>query len=317
MGGDRLARGSVPGEAGEGRRELVDRGEQILRRAGIDAQMEMELVHRLDLGDLEEEGPAIGQDMSRLDGQRGRGPACPGAGAKARESRSRYCSGSSRPGRNGCLACSATARSRARLNRHQHAILDRVAGEGKLDRLTGVAHPLEAAVAGGVRSPARHAGDVELTVPGVESPAMNSREKITGQGDDGSLGAAHRPDRAAPRNRLPLRMRSESTDPSMVPSGRRSLPPVQRSSCPAPAAGRRAADREGGRCAARHSRSGRPDGPRRSSTPAPSHPRNWARSARRWRRAPVRRDCESPWRGPRPPCRPAAIRNRPCLPETV
>ena len=54
----------------------------------------------------------------------------------------------------------------------------------------GVAHALEAAVGGRVRSPARHSRDVELAVLGVEPSAVHAREKFAGQGDDRTLGLA-------------------------------------------------------------------------------------------------------------------------------
>src|SRR5688572_12453407 len=47
--------GRVPWKAREGIPELVDRGEDVVRRSGVHAQMQVEDVHRLEVGDLEEE----------------------------------------------------------------------------------------------------------------------------------------------------------------------------------------------------------------------------------------------------------------------
>ena len=70
----------------------------------IDAEMKMKLVDGLELGDLEKQGPAVGQDMRRADGQRVVARHAGVPRSRARASRSRCCSDSSRPGRNGCRA---------------------------------------------------------------------------------------------------------------------------------------------------------------------------------------------------------------------
>ena len=62
--------GPVAGEPGERRRQLVDRGEQVDRLAGVGAQVQVKLVDGLEVGDLEEERPAVGQDVGRADRQR-------------------------------------------------------------------------------------------------------------------------------------------------------------------------------------------------------------------------------------------------------
>ena len=58
MGGDGLWPGQIAWEAGERRRQLVDGREQIDRRAGAGAQMEVKLIDRLEIGNLEEQAAA-------------------------------------------------------------------------------------------------------------------------------------------------------------------------------------------------------------------------------------------------------------------
>ena len=64
VGGNRLGGGSIAREPGERRREPMHRGEQILRWAVVRAQVQVELVDGLQVGDLEEQRPAVGQDVS-------------------------------------------------------------------------------------------------------------------------------------------------------------------------------------------------------------------------------------------------------------
>ncbi len=70
---------------------------------------------------------------------------------------------------------------------HQHAVLGRVPGERKLDRLAGVPHALEAAVAAGVGSPAGQTSDVKLAISRIESAAVNAGFEITRHWDNGTL----------------------------------------------------------------------------------------------------------------------------------
>ena len=50
--------------------QLVDRREQVDRRAGAGPQVQVKLIDGLKVGDLEEERAAVGQDVGRADRQR-------------------------------------------------------------------------------------------------------------------------------------------------------------------------------------------------------------------------------------------------------
>ena len=127
-----------------------------MRRAGVDPQVEMKLVDRLEVGDLEEQAS----------GRRpGRGPSGSASGIVAGHARvpgrelgravAACCSGSSTPGRSGSPGCSAIVRSSGRLKRDEHAVLVGVERDRELDRIARVADALEAAVARACTFPSR------------------------------------------------------------------------------------------------------------------------------------------------------------------
>ena len=120
-------------------------------------------------------------------------------------------------------------------------------GDGKLDRVARVPHALEAAVGRRVRPPAGHARDVELAVPGIEPAAVDAREELARQGDRRALRLAV--DLLAQEQELRPRAEGEVEHLALerAPAVATSPRPGRRSSCPARAAGRRAAGREAGR----------------------------------------------------------------------
>ena len=65
-----LVDGPISGKPGEWRAELVDGGERSAARPASTSQVKMKLIHRLDLGDLQEERPAVGQHVGRPDRER-------------------------------------------------------------------------------------------------------------------------------------------------------------------------------------------------------------------------------------------------------
>ena len=113
----------------------------------------------------------------------------------------------------------------------------------KLDRAAGVAHALEAAVGRRVGAPAGHPGDVELTVLGIEPPAVHAREELAGQGNDRTLRLAV--DLLAQDEEVRPRAERE-VEHLALRAGRTGRPgrsPGRRSNCRARAAGRPAAGR--------------------------------------------------------------------------
>ena len=58
--------------------------------------------------------------------------------------------------------------------RHEYAVLMRVEFPRQLHRITRVPHPLEATIGGSIRAPAGHAGDVELSIAGMEASPVHA-----------------------------------------------------------------------------------------------------------------------------------------------
>ena len=63
---------------------------------------------------------------------------------------------------------------------HAYTVLVRMEADGKLCIGAGVADALETTIVGRIGSPARHAGDIKLSINRIEPAAMNSRCKLTG-----------------------------------------------------------------------------------------------------------------------------------------
>ncbi len=90
--------------------------EQVERRPGrVRSHMEVQLIDRLQVGDLQEQRSPVGQHMGRPDRQPGRVLAGPGAASESSdEPYARRSSGNSRPARNADSARSAKSRSSGR-----------------------------------------------------------------------------------------------------------------------------------------------------------------------------------------------------------
>ena len=114
MGGDRLGGRTVAGKPGERRRQLVDRREEVDRARPRRADVQVQLIDGLKVGDLEKQRPAVGQDVGRADRQRVVAGLTRMPRRELGRAVARRCSGSSRPGRNDGSACSATSRSSGR-----------------------------------------------------------------------------------------------------------------------------------------------------------------------------------------------------------
>src|SRR5205823_8908860 len=143
-------------------------------------------VDRLQVGHLHKQGSAVRQHMNRRDGD----GVVPRQAVMARGILARAVAGTEAvvPALGEVVLRLFDERPVERLRElDEYAVAMHVKPARQLDRLAGVADALETAVGGGVGAPTRHAADVKLPVPGVESSAVDAGAEIADEGHDRSL----------------------------------------------------------------------------------------------------------------------------------